>query len=377
MLRAMRRLKRWALLLAVVIGSIAWLDQWLLAAGEPAPVEQPEQAERAEAAESRGKEAVEGAFGSRAGCEEALRARDERRARAELRPRGPRIATWNVRWFPRGSANGKDRSERTDVAWLACAIALLDVDVLAVQEILSDLDGRRAALDLTARLDELTGGRYRLELDDCAGGGRQHVGLLWNEERVTMRALGSIAALNPTGEMCAGSLRPGFGGHARFADGTDLHVVSVHLDSGEQTRDFENRGRSVAALSDVISALATSDRDALVLGDFNAMGCDACRPVVSAADELSALDAKLKAIGLERLVHDEADNRCSHYYRARAGLLDLAVASASIAGRVATTRADGVCTALRCERPGRGKGVAAWQNLSDHCPVVLELKPSR
>jgi endonuclease/exonuclease/phosphatase family metal-dependent hydrolase len=377
MLRAMRRRKRWVLLLAVVIGSIAWLDQWLFAAGEPAPVEEPEQAEHAERAEKRGKEAVEGAFGSRAACEEALRARAELRARDKLAPRGPRIGTWNVRWFPRGSANGKDRSERTDVAWLACAIALLEVDVLAVQEILSDPDGRRAALDLTARLDELTGGRYRLELDDCAGGGRQHVGLLWNEERVKLRELRSIAALNPTGEMCAGSLRPGFGGHARFEDGTDLHVVSVHLDSGEQARDFENRGRSAAALSDVISALATSDHDALVLGDFNAMGCDACRPVVSAADELAALDVKLKSIGLERLAHDEADNRCSHYYRARAGLLDLAVASASVAGRVATTQADGVCAALSCQRPDRGESVSAWQNLSDHCPVIVELKPSR
>jgi len=384
----MRRFRRWALLLGVVVGSIAGLGQWLLraeAAEDHAAAGAAEQVDRPARTEE--KEAVDGPFGSRAACEQALQDRRERRMRAVSQdqggamngaakpaPRGPRIGTWNVRWFPRGTADGKDPSQRTDVAWLACTIAWLEVDVLAVQEILGDLEGRRAALELTAKLDELTGGRYRLELDDCSDG-RQHVGLLWDEERVQLRDLRSIAALNPTGEMCGSSLRPGFGAHARFADGTDLHVISVHLDSGEQARDFGHRGRSAAALARVVEGLATSDREVLVLGDFNAMGCEGCEPKISAEAELSRLESALQASGLARLAHERADNRCSHYYRGRAGLLDLAAASTSLAPRVSEARAEGVCAALACERPKRGESVAAWRSLSDHCPIVVQLKP--
>lgn len=374
MLRAMRRVMRWLLLVGLVVGSIVGFGQGVF---HPERAEKPAGAGADQAASpepEQAKEAVAGPFGSRAECEAALRARSERPMRAAQPPdSGHRIGTWNVRWFPRGSADGKDRSQRTDIAWLACTIALLDVDVLALQEIVGDLEGRRAALDLTARLDELTGGRYRLELDECSDG-RQHVGLLWDEERVELRDVRSIAALNPTGQMCGSSLRPGFGAHARFADGTDLHVISVHLDSGEKARDFEHRARSAAALSKVVEQLAATDRDVLVLGDYNAMGCEDCEPKLSAADELVGLDASLRASGLERLVHARADNRCSHYYRGRAGLLDLAAASSRLASHVETASAQGVCDALSCKRPERGETVAAWQSLSDHCPVVVQLK---
>ena len=370
MRRAMRRLRRYALFLALVLGSIAGIDQWLFhgeeagertAEGQGAPP--PISAEKRE-------EAVRGPFASRAACEAALRARSPSAKRA------PRLGTWNVRWFPFGSASGKDAGQRTDIAWLACAIALLDVDVLAVQEFLDNPEGRGAALDLTAKLDALTGGRHRLELDDCSGNGRQHVGLLWNEKRVQLSDVRSIAALNPAGSMCASSLRPGLGARAVFVDGTDLHLVSVHLDSGKQARDFDRRAGSIAALDSLLPAWRAQDRDLIILGDFNAMGCDGCAPAVSASDELRTLDASLGALDLHRLPH-RPGNQCSHYYRGHAGLLDLAVASAPLRERLASVRAECVCAALECGKPKRGTTVAAWQSLSDHCPLVVELKQVR
>jgi predicted extracellular nuclease len=280
-----------------------------------------------------------------------------------------------VRWFPRGTHNGKDPTQRTDVAWLACAIALLDVDVLAVQEFLDNPEARNASADLLEKLDAITGGRHRLELDECAGSGRQHVGLLWNERRVTLSDARSIAALNPVGTTCGASLRPGFGAYARFADGTGLHVISVHLDSGEQLRDFEHRKASLSALDGVLRELHAGDTDALVLGDYNAMGCSVCTPKVAASEELSAIDSFVRSVGVTRL-EQPLGNRCSHYYRGHPGLLDLALVSESLHSQVASLRAEGVCAALECSRPRRGASLFAWQTLSDHCPVVIALKPS-
>jgi hypothetical protein len=36
-------------------------------------------------------------------------------------------------------------------------------------------------------------------------------------------------------------------------------------------------------------------------------------------------------------------------------------------------RAAGVCEALACERPKRGETPLAWDVLSDHCPIVVQL----
>src|SRR5690606_40904374 len=47
---------------------------------------------------------------------------------------GLRVGSWNVRWFPNGSADVRRHREASNVGWLACAIAALRLDVLAVQE---------------------------------------------------------------------------------------------------------------------------------------------------------------------------------------------------------------------------------------------------
>jgi endonuclease/exonuclease/phosphatase family metal-dependent hydrolase len=384
MVRAMRRVRRVrrfvarVLVLAVlVLGSLAGLDQWVTHAEEPAPAEAPAEApppEHSRPAAPRKRSAFPGPFRSPEACQKSWATRSQSVSEARAR-RGPRIGTWNVRWFPLGSDDGKNLAEHTDVAWLACAIAHLDVDVLAVQEFLDNVEARNAQRELIEKLDALTGGRHRIELDECAGGRRQHVGLLWDETRVTLDDVRSIAALNPKGSMCAASLRPGLGAHARFADGSDLHVISVHLDSGIEARDFEHRASSVRALGSLVPALRARDGDVLVLGDYNAMGCSQCAPAVTANDELAQLDGTLGALALHRLEH-ALGNRCTHYYRGHAGLLDFAVATTPLKQRVEHVRASGVCEALACERPKRGESPLAWDRLSDHCPLVVQLQPT-
>lgn len=52
-----------------------------------------------------------------------------------------RVGTWNVRWFPRGCPSNRTCPDKTtDIPWLACTIAWMNVDVMAVQEILATPD---------------------------------------------------------------------------------------------------------------------------------------------------------------------------------------------------------------------------------------------
>ncbi|HMI93890.1 MAG TPA: endonuclease/exonuclease/phosphatase family protein [Polyangiales bacterium] len=308
-------------------------------------------------------------------CERALHDRRVR-TRREARVR-PRVGSWNLRWFPRGSAHGRDLDRRTDVRWMACAIASLDVDVLALQEVLQDPEGRAALLDLGERLDALTGGRWRAQLDECAGSGRQHVGFLYDARRVQLRDARAVDALNPGRSACDRSLRPGFGAHVRFADGSAAQLIAVHADSGTTQRDFDNRQRSMARLGDVLAGLRRDDHDAIVLGDFNTMGCKDCVPAHSAADELAAFDAQLTTLQLKRVGADDTA-RCSQYYRGHAGLLDhVLVSSASPRWSRSALETFGPCAALACASTPRGRSLSALTTLSDHCPLVASPLPRR
>lgn len=374
MLRAMRRLRRWLFLAFLLLGSLIAWDQGGLHGNARAPDSKATKAPKSKTEEpsKQGRTykpaSFVGPFASPAACAEALRARASRVA---SKPNAAaRIATWNVRWFPRGTPDGRDPTLRTNLDWLACAIALLDADVIALQEILDDIDARAAAVDLTTKLDALTKGSWTLELDDCTGGTRQHVGLLWNRKRATVEKVRSIGALNPAGSACASGLRPGLGAHVRFADGQDANVVVLHLDSGQTARDFDHRAESVRAFEAALAPLRARDPDVIVLGDYNTMGCDRCQPQVSVEQEVATLDALLASAALKRVVPQS--NACSHYYRRRAGMLDhIAVGSALQAH--AQVESHGICAALACKTPPRGEHPLAWDALSDHCPLVLEV----
>lgn len=310
---------------------------------------------------------IEGPFGSKASCLESIVARKERPATAPVR-----LGSWNIRWFPRGGVSEREKRP-TDLEWLACAIASLEVDVLAMQEILQDPAGRTALLDVQSKLDTMTGGKWLSDTDDCPGSGKQHVGLLYDSSRVKVSDLRELPGLNPKGEACASNLRPGFGAKVKLPGGQEVQVVTVHLDSGEAMRDYDNRVKSATALREV-TASAKPGQGVIVLGDFNSMGCKECTPVVSSAEELAALDTAAEAAGLDRLV-PAGERVCTHYMGGKPTWLDhVLVSKAPLDLTAARMELAGPCASLRCKgiKKGVGKPVA-FDRLSDHCPVVVEL----
>lgn len=306
-------------------------------------------------------------FASRSSCLDAL---------ARLEPRAPgkaRIASWNLRWFPDGVPGKGGQPTGIDLEWLACAIAGLRLDVVAVQEIKANRNAQRAAKALIARLDAHTKGAWRLELDHCPNPSGQHVGLLFDSARVRATSLHTYGALNPHGSACRKQLRPAFGAYLALPGGLDLHLLSVHLKSGRSRRDHELRRRSWSGLQAVVQTARRQhpDTDIVIAGDFNTMGCSRCAPPLAAEDELRQLDTLLAGAALRRL---PSNLPCSQYHRRGGTLLDhIAVASdMQEVPAGATTIVESYCAAANCSRLGRPTPLA-YQRLSDHCPVVLEL----
>jgi hypothetical protein len=109
------------------------------------------------------------------------------RRMAPADPTTLRVGTWNIRWFPRGCPSNEACPEQTtDLPWLACTIAWMHVDVLALQEMLATPDAEFSLNALRSELDRLTGGSWQVDLQTCGGASAQHVGFLWKGARVAL-----------------------------------------------------------------------------------------------------------------------------------------------------------------------------------------------
>jgi endonuclease/exonuclease/phosphatase family metal-dependent hydrolase len=303
-------------------------------------------------------------------CEAAL-GQGKRRARS---PNVASIATWNITWFPDLTPGGSaPKSGGTNIPWLACLIAWLDVDVLAAQELKIDPHTQAKWQELQNTLNQLTRGDWTHQTDRCPNKGRQHVGFLYNRKRVSASGLQDVASLNPTRNACGGDQRPGFGGYFRFPGGLDLHLVSVHLKSMPDRESYAKRRTAMAGFSSAMQELSkrNPDQDRIVLGDFNTMGCQDCEPPITAAAERETLNKELQALSEPFELRSGA--RCSHYYEGKPGLLDHIVTSKlqELPFAVAVQPA-GLCEVFSCN-PLPGQAPAVRREVSDHCPLVLEI----
>ncbi|HKO07962.1 MAG TPA: endonuclease/exonuclease/phosphatase family protein [Alphaproteobacteria bacterium] len=287
-----------------------------------------------------------------------------------------RVAAWNIEWFP----------DHTDVGWLACAIAWMNLDLLGIVEI---RDGERARAQmeaLLAELERLTGEPWRVDLQRCGASSSQHVGFLWNAARLRLLAADDAWPLNARArgpeEPCAGWLRPGRHGYFAPAEGpgAGFHAIVVHLKSGATEAAAAERAQALSRLAQATASLAPDGARVLLLGDFNTMG-DGGRG--SAEAEVRGLATLASASALD-LSQGTMAPACTEYYRGKGGRLDHVLASRAM-GTIEPegARVSGYCAVAGCApiSPWRARErPAAYQSLSDHCPVVVEIgdaMPSR
>lgn len=292
-----------------------------------------------------------------------------------LRP-GPkepvRFGTFNIRWFPDGGPGKKPRSQGgTDLDGLACEIAAARTAALSVQELKTTPHARAALGQVMARLDQLTGGSWRAVLDQCPLEAVQHVGILYDSRRLT--AVGQarmLASLNPHGQACEGSLRPGLAQRLRLPGGALIDLVSVHFKSGADARSRGLRRRSVAALLEIPREEGV---ELVVAGDFNTMGCADCEPAESPRAERTWMAGAISPAGAATpsasLHFVEPPAGCSHYHRGRGELLDgFLVSEGLVSG--ASAEAKGFCARTQCGALD-AEARALQHEVSDHCPLAL------
>jgi endonuclease/exonuclease/phosphatase family metal-dependent hydrolase len=289
-----------------------------------------------------------------------------------------RVATWNVRWFPLGSAPDRPQksAEPTDIDWLICAIQWMQVDIVAIQESLATPEATQAWKRIISQLHTQTGDTWQWYQQPCGRPDNHHIGFLWNDTRVALSDFDSLWQFNAKAQSatnpCASDLRPGHYAYAqsRENEGVDFHLIALHLKSSPTVFAVEKRQKALNRIDQTVKTLLDSDRDVVILGDFNTMG----------AGDWHSQKSEIKYI--RRMVRNEEPGfedlppmpQCSHYFRGRGMWLDhILVAKEMKEVTVTSVTVTGYCAIADCQRM-KGDYPPAYRQLSDHCPVVLEIE---
>ncbi len=311
---------------------------------------------------------------SRSGCEQVVRKGGRM---AEATSTTMRIATWNIRWFPIGHPKDQPGTSATptDIDWLVCTLVWMQLDVLTVQETLSTSLANTAWNTVTQLLAQQTGAKWKWYRQPCGRPNDHHIGLLWNDSLVELSQFESLwqfnSKANSARKACTFGLRPGQYVHvkSRKKNGVDFHLIGLHLKSGPTVMAVEQRQKALNSIDRTVAPLVKQDQDIIILGDFNTMGAGDRQ---SQTTELKYLRRKVgkESPGFNDL---KLTPQCSQYFRGRGGWLDHILVSKGmkeIQGKKA--RVTGYCGVANCEKI-KGKYPAAYQHLSDHCPVVVEI----
>ncbi len=307
------------------------------------------------------------------------------------RPSSSKAAVWLRNLLPRsgwphGISDGfpsvsptdqsEDHADPTDLDWLICAIRWMQIDILAVQESLATPEATKAWDRIIASLNQQTGDTWRWYRQPCGRPEDHHVGLLWNDTRVSLSQFESLWQFNARAKSannaCTFGLRPGQYAwvQAREPNGVDFHLIGLHLKSGPTVFAVEDRHHALNRIDEAIDPLLARDRDVIILGDFNTMGAGDWQSRDSELKNLRRKVAKEKPGFVDLTLHPQ----CSHYFRGRGGWLDHVLVPQEMQEvTVTTVQVTGYCAVAGCERI-RGNYPLAYRQLSDHCPVVLEIE---
>gem|GEM_PF-702439 len=289
-----------------------------------------------------------------------------------------RVGTWNIRWFPYGAPPDRKTkpADATDLPWLICTMTWMNMDVLAVEESLATPKAKQAWKTVVQSLGHTTGDSWRWTPQRCGEPDSHKIGFLWNTKRVDLSLMKSLRAFNVKAQSnskpCQGGLRPGHYAYVQSVQqpGVDFHLIALHLKSGPTVFALEDRQKALNRIDKTVKPFLKKDKDVVIVGDFNTMG----------AGDNASRKSELKYV--RRMVSKEMPGfqdlplapQCSHYFRGRPGWLDHVLVNHGMEEvYTRSARVTGYCAVAECERI-QGDYPLAYERLSDHCPVVIEIQ---
>ena len=290
-----------------------------------------------------------------------------------------RLATWSLSWFPDGAADHV-QGEGSNVDWLACVLAWLDVDVVTLQRLRLTSRGLVAMDGLLTKLKETTHVEWRWQGDTCAGSKRAHVAVLWRVDRVQVSLVASHPEIDVSPHTdtehpdCPGELMPALGLYVKsLMGGVDFHLVTFELAAGENLLSLKRRQQAWRQIGAVVQARERlrEDSDVVIAAAFSSVGSRDPERYTSMAEREEL--TKTLAESEHPLVLVEPADSCTEYAGSEARETDFMVVSAGMQeAKGLTPRVGGLCGGLHCQSVDRDAYVVLRQ-ISSHCPLLFDL----
>ena len=282
---------------------------------------------------------------------------------------GLRLATYNIRNF--------DYDQRSHVptnkSQLKLNIDEVNADLLAVQEI-NQVDVFKSFISNNYF------NRYEVALTNCGGSHNQRLGFVYDRSKFTLVSfhedMRTVDPKNQKNEFCEGS-RPLAVAHFKMKNKNqqDLIAISVHLKSGGHPKSVQKRFQQLSILNDVVNSFyAQGIYNIVIMGDFNS---------TEYQHKTGNYQKFNRLVSNMNLIDTSKDAKCTSYWwggvqdgMQHPSVLDHIIVSPTLLDGAPTPKAKPLahCQKLSCW-PTRDEEMGVnYDEVSDHCPVVSEIK---
>jgi endonuclease/exonuclease/phosphatase family metal-dependent hydrolase len=273
------------------------------------------------------------------------------------------VKSYNIRNF----ASAKS----TNLSLLKKILLDNQADIIAVQEI------KNAKLFKTFIENELKIFDYKAVISKCGGAGNQKLGFIYNSKRLKLKSFTEDLSLTGKSPSCNGSSRPAaIGLFKDQEDQQDFVAISLHLKAGGCSKCISKRKFQLKQLSRIIKKVYLSGLENIIaMGDFN-----------TTEYNKDGQDQKyFKGFVAHHLMRDTAEKiKCSSYWGGNnrgdgieePSMLDHILITKSFMQKYSQAKASVAlhCRKNHCKRTPSQKMGMAYKQVSDHCPISLDMR---
>lgn len=284
-----------------------------------------------------------------------------------------RLATYNIRNF--------DYDERsripTNKQHLVQTLKDINADLIAVQEI-----NQTHTFDSMIKRNFL--GKYETVFTKCGGAHDQRLGFIFNKSKFSLISFNQdLRTVQPNQTQrrdsrgsidCRDGSRPlAVGQFLEKPTKRRIIAISLHLKSGGRPNSIQKRFRQLDIINRVIQEKRREGFEHfVVLGDFNST------QYISAGSGRERFKSMVRKMRL----NDHAENlACSAYWwggrddrtQYPSALDHILVSSSLQSNKTTTAKLYGHCAKLRCEITHESDMGVSFDEVSDHCPIALDL----
>ncbi|MCO4795060.1 MAG: endonuclease/exonuclease/phosphatase family protein [Bacteriovoracaceae bacterium] len=275
-----------------------------------------------------------------------------------------RIASYNIRNF---QADSK-ASLATRKKELYKVLKSTRADIIAVQEIVDHSGFKKFIRNYLPK--------YRVALSECGGFAGQKLGFVYNSSVYELQNFYEDSRLSVRQSSCRKGLRPAAIAHfKKRKTRLKFAAIAVHLKAGGGQRNADTRYAQFKQITKIIRELKNDNvRHYAVMGDFN---------TTDYLTQNHNYDRFVEFVMQNKLIDFSEDLECTSYWWGgiddglmHGSVLDHILVSESLYDSFdySSTEIKAHCYKNSCANMTEDELGSTYKNVSDHCPVVANLK---